>query len=51
MLQNTSTLGASLEHVTGDPGNPFWVVEASREVIDGHNGIFGLVFLGFLRQV
>jgi hypothetical protein len=27
------------------------VVEASREVIDGPNGIFGPVFLGFLRQV
>lgn len=45
------TSGAGLEHVGGDPDNPFWVVEASREVIDGHNGIFSPVFLGFLRQV
>lgn len=45
------TSGASLEHVAGNPANPFWVVEASREIIDGHNGIFGVVFLNFLRQL
>lgn len=45
------TSGASLTHVDGHPDNPFWVVEASREVINGHNGIFCPVFLGFLRQV
>jgi hypothetical protein len=49
--QRTYTSGAFLEHVAGDPSNPFWVVEASPEVVDGHNGIFRPVFLDFLRQL
>ncbi|UDL93002.1 hypothetical protein LGH83_10165 [Lichenihabitans sp. PAMC28606] len=32
------------------PDNPFWVIEASPEIVDGHNGIFKMVFLDFLRQ-
>lgn len=31
--------------------NPFWVVQASREVIDGHSGIFGEVFADFVRDL
>ncbi|GJE39643.1 hypothetical protein [Methylobacterium persicinum] len=45
------TSGASLRHVAGHPDNPFWVVRASAEVIDGHNGIFRPIFLNFLRQL
>jgi hypothetical protein len=45
------TRGAVLEHLAGDPDNPFWIVEATPEVIDGHNGIFRSVFLDFLRQL
>jgi hypothetical protein len=45
------TRGALLEHLAGDPDNPFWIVEATPEVIDGHNGIFRSVFLDFLRQL
>jgi len=40
---------AKLQHVAYDPHNPYWVVQASKEVIDGHNGIFGDVFNGFVR--
>ncbi len=40
---------------TGEPGitpdSPFWVVRASSDLVDGHNGIFRFVFLDFLRQV
>jgi hypothetical protein len=43
--------GAVLTHTGLDPNNPFWVVQASKEVIDGHNGIFGDVFLGFVRKL
>ena len=43
--------GAVLTQTQGDPNNPFWVVSASKEVINGHNGIFGTVFLGFIRQL
>ena len=43
--------GAILTHVAKDPNNPFWVVRASPEVINGHNGIFGDVFLGFVRKL
>lgn len=39
----------------GEPGltpdNPFWTVRASPDIVNGHNGIFRLVFLDFLRQV
>ena len=45
------TSGAVLSHVQGDPDNPFWVVTASKEVIDGHNGIFGSVFQSFIREL
>ena len=30
--------------------NPFWVVEATPDVIDGHNGIFGSRFLEFVAS-
>jgi hypothetical protein len=43
--------GAVLEHLYGNPDNPFWTIEAAPEIVDGHNGIFGKVFLDFLRQV
>jgi hypothetical protein len=42
---------ATLEHVRGNPDNPFWTIQATPEVVDGHNGIFGNVFLNVLRQV
>jgi hypothetical protein len=47
----TYTNGAHLEHVAGDPDNPFWIIRATPEVVDGHNGIFRPVFLDFLRQL
>jgi hypothetical protein len=28
--------------------HPFWVVQATPDVIDGHNGIFGDRFLNFV---
>jgi hypothetical protein len=43
--------GAVLRHVAQDASNPFWVVRASKQVIDGHNGIFGDIFLGFIRKL
>lgn len=43
--------GAVLTQVAGEPHNPFWVVEASREVVDGHNGIWGQVFAQFVWAV
>ena len=43
--------GAVLTHTAMDPNNPFWVVQATKQVIDGHNGIFGDVFLGFIRKL
>ena len=43
--------GAVLTHTGPDPNTPFWVVTASKEVINGHNGIFGSVFLGFIRRL
>jgi hypothetical protein len=43
--------GAVLRHTAMDPNNPFWVVQATKQVIDGHNGIFGDVFLGFIRKL
>lgn len=54
-LQNnwkrTFTSGAILEHVRGNPDCPFWMIQATPEVVDGHNGIFRPVFLDFLRQL
>lgn len=29
-------------------GNPFWVVQATREVVDGHNGIWGQIFVDWV---
>jgi hypothetical protein len=49
--KRTYTEGAILEHVGGNPDNPFWLVEATPEVVDGHNGIFRPIFLDFLRQL
>jgi hypothetical protein len=49
--KRTFTSGAILEHVRGDPDCPFWTIQATPEVVDGHNGIFRPVFLDFLRQV
>jgi hypothetical protein len=49
--KRTYSSGAILEHVRGNPNNPFWTIQAAPEVVDGHNGIFGNVFLDFLRQV
>jgi hypothetical protein len=43
--------GAVLTHRAMDPNNPFWVVQAAKQVINGHNGIFGDVFLGFIRKL
>jgi hypothetical protein len=31
-----------------DPANPFWVVQATKEVVDGHNGIWGQVFVDWV---
>jgi hypothetical protein len=30
------------------PGNPFWVVQATKEVVDGHNGIWGQIFVDWV---
>jgi pimeloyl-ACP methyl ester carboxylesterase len=49
--KRTYSSGAILEHLHGNPDNPFWTIEAAPEVVDGHNGIFGKVFSDFLRQV
>jgi hypothetical protein len=39
--------GALLEQVAGNPDNPFWTVEATPEVVDGHNGDLPAGFPGF----
>ena len=49
--QRSYTSGAHLAHTAGDPNNPFWIVETSPEVIDGHNGIFKPIFIDFLGQL
>jgi pimeloyl-ACP methyl ester carboxylesterase len=49
--KRTYSSGAILEHVAGEPDNPFWTIEAAPEVIYDHNEIFGKVFTDFLRQV
>jgi hypothetical protein len=49
--KRTYSSGAILEHVRGNPNNPFWTTQATPEIVDGHNGICGKVFLNFLRQV
>src|SRR5207244_1279847 len=50
------TLGQSLKRIRNDangtsPDNPFWVVRASPEIIDGHNGFYTPLFFEFIRQV
>lgn len=48
----TSPQGAVLTRLPGfPPENPFWVVRATREVINGHNGVFGAVFVGFVHDL
>jgi pimeloyl-ACP methyl ester carboxylesterase len=48
----TSSHGAMLRRRPGVPeNNPFWNVCATPEVIDGHNGIFGDVFVGFVYDL
>jgi len=32
-------------------GNPFWVVETTKEIMDGHNDIFNENFQAFIRQM
>ncbi len=34
-----------------DPNNPFWVVRASNEVVQGHSGIFSTYLIDFVRRV
>ena len=47
-----SPQGAVLTRLPGfPPETPFWVVRATPEVIDGHNGIFGDVFVGFVHDL
>jgi hypothetical protein len=46
--QHLAALGAQVGQ--GDPDSPFWIVEASKEIVDEHGGIFEDAFLGFLRQ-
>jgi hypothetical protein len=47
-----SSQGAVLTRLPAfPPDNPFWVVRATPEVIDGHNGIFGEVFVGFVHDL
>ena len=38
------------EIAEGAQGNPFWVVQATPAVIDGHNGIFQAPFLTFVAD-
>lgn len=49
--KRTYSSGAILEHVRGNPDIPFWTIEATPDVVDGHSGIFKKVFMDFLRQV
>jgi len=49
--KRTYSSGAILEHIRGNPDNPFWTIQATPEVVDGHGGIYRPVFLDFLRQV
>lgn len=40
---------AVLTRVAGShPGNPFWVIQATKEVVDGHNGIWGQIFVDWV---
>jgi hypothetical protein len=48
----TSSHGARLRRLPGVPtNNPFWNVRATPAVIDGHNGIFGDAFIGFVHDL
>ncbi len=48
----SSSRGALLKRLPTFPAdNPFWVVSATPEVVDGHNGIFGDVFVGFVHDL
>ncbi len=42
---------STLSRVQFGPENPFWTVRASKEIIDGHNGIFLHPFLEFLKEL
>jgi hypothetical protein len=39
--RRTYSSGAILEHVRGNPDNPFWTIQATPHVVDGHNGYSG----------
>lgn len=39
--------GAVLSHVAYDPNNPFWMIEATPPIINGHDGIWGDAFFDF----
>jgi hypothetical protein len=44
--------GAELQRLGGaDPNNPYWVVGATPTVVDGHNGIWGEVFVEFVYDL
>jgi hypothetical protein len=44
--------GAELRTLPGrDQHNPFWVVGATKVVVDGHDGIFGNVFVNFVYDL
>jgi Alpha/beta hydrolase family len=50
--ERRSSRGALLTRLPTFPAdNPFWVVSATPEVVDGHNGIFGDVFVGFVHDL
>jgi len=38
-----------LRQVQFDPKNPFWVVSATPDIIDGHNGIWKDAFINFAQ--
>jgi hypothetical protein len=50
--EQRSSRGALLKRLPAFPAdNPFWAVSATPEVVDGHNGIFGDVFVGFVHDL
>lgn len=43
--------GSQLRHLgKSQPLNPFYVVSVDKEIIDGHGGIWGPIFVDFMRQ-
>jgi pimeloyl-ACP methyl ester carboxylesterase len=40
-----------VESLAGHSSSPFWVASATRQVIDGHNGIFQIPFEQFVRAL